>query len=220
MHAISTIRVVTWRTGPGLPSIEELPGAPDQHVDDLLRDYFEGDFERQAYPAALQKPDLVVCRSGAVAVVSEQDDQGDTLSVSDGRCDEIIADLVKNKELFLPYFSVSTSELSKWIDQQGEDCWWSVDGDPLLMGRLHMPCPGDELSAELRKFDKVLLLLDKALTVSTAGQWKTAEALNDLATTDEDGFRLFQFCWKDRPENDWILFEDEETSDSSHGNGH
>lgn len=217
MPAVSTVHVITWGTAGGAPEIAELAGTPDQHPDNLVREILGSEFTKLPYPAALQKADLVICRAGGDVVVAERDDQGEILSVCDARTDEIVHDLLGNKELFLPYFSISPGDLATWIEQQDEDCWWSVDGDPLLMGRLHMPCPGDELSAELRSIDKVLFLLDKELSVSTAGQWKSAEALDDLATTDEYGFRLFQFCWRDRPENDWILFEDEETSDSSSG---
>ena len=54
----------------------------------------------------------------------------------------------------LPHYQLPTDALATWIEEQGTATWWSVDGDPLLMERLDLPCPGDELASELRKIGK------------------------------------------------------------------
>jgi hypothetical protein len=40
-----------------------------------------------------------------------------------------------------PHYTIASSELASWLEMQGTDRWWSVDGDPLLTGRLSLPCP-------------------------------------------------------------------------------
>src|SRR5947207_9170352 len=60
-----------------------------------------------------------------------------------------------------PHYMIASSELADWLERQGADCWWNVDGDPLLTGRLTFPCPTDELAAELRRIDRPLLLQAK-----------------------------------------------------------
>ncbi len=57
-----------------------------------------------------------------------------------------------------PHFEIRSDALADWIDRQGEDRWWTVDGDPLLTGRIAFPCPGDELAAELRRINRRLLI--------------------------------------------------------------
>ena len=39
-----------------------------------------------------------------------------------------------------PYYEVPSSELAAWLEQQGKDRWWNVDGDPLLTGEMPFPC--------------------------------------------------------------------------------
>jgi hypothetical protein len=39
-----------------------------------------------------------------------------------------------------PYFRLPARELAAWIEQQGADTWWNVDGDSILTGRLSFPC--------------------------------------------------------------------------------
>ena len=69
-----------------------------------------------------------------------------------------------------PHYEVAAGELAAWLEQQGEDRWWTVDGDPLLTGRLAFPCPADELAPELRKIGRPLLVqAKKDDTASTIG---------------------------------------------------
>jgi hypothetical protein len=59
-----------------------------------------------------------------------------------------------------PHYLVQAGHLASWIEAQGEEIWWRVDGDPLLMSRLMFPCPPDELAGELRKINRPLLVSD------------------------------------------------------------
>ncbi|MFO0929604.1 MAG: hypothetical protein U0736_21670, partial [Gemmataceae bacterium] len=60
-----------------------------------------------------------------------------------------------------PHVTVSSAALAEWLERQGVDRWWTVDGDPLLTGRLSFPCPADELAAELRRVNRTLLVQDR-----------------------------------------------------------
>src|SRR6266436_4878939 len=57
-----------------------------------------------------------------------------------------------------PHYELASSELAMWLENQGAKSWWSVDGDPLLTGRLSFPCPAEELAAELRDIGRTLLV--------------------------------------------------------------
>lgn len=106
---------------------------------------------------------------------------------------------------------ISAKELAGWIDEQGGSTYWTVDGDPLLAGRLSLPCPGDELASELRKINKPLLVFDPpGLSHPSAAPPK----LDDLVEREELGTRVLQFQWKGS-DSIWLLIEDEETSESA-----
>ena len=59
------------------------------------------------------------------------------------------------------HFEIASSELAKWLEEHAPDSWWNIDGDPLLTGRLYIPCPTDELALELRTLNRPLLVLAK-----------------------------------------------------------
>ena len=81
-----------------------------------------------------------------------------------------------------PHFKVAATQLADWLLKQGDDRWWSVDGDALLTGRLSFPAPGDELAAELRRIDRTLLVQDRRKEPTGQGQAITANDLDGLAT--------------------------------------
>jgi hypothetical protein len=122
-----------------------------------------------------------------------------------------------------PHYSIASSELAAWLESQGTERWWNVDGDPLLTGRLSFPSPADELATELRRLDRMLLVQDPNKNPAAQGQPITARELDALVTRLGDNVetkgarppwvndRLFFLCWKDRGE-EWLLVEDEETS--------
>jgi hypothetical protein len=125
-----------------------------------------------------------------------------------------------------PHFRISSPELAAWLEAQGTDRWWNVDGDPLLTGRLSLPCPADELAEELRRINRTLLVQDRRKPPSARGGLIVARHLDGLATRLGENVqtngssprwandRLFVLCWEDR-EEEWLLEEDEETTESS-----
>jgi hypothetical protein len=125
-----------------------------------------------------------------------------------------------------PHFKIASAALAEWLEQQGVDRWWNVDGDPLLTGRLSFPCPADELAAELRRLNKALLVQDRRKSPSGHGQAVTVQELDALVTRLGDNVavngarpgwandRLFFLCWEDHGD-DWMLVEDEETTERS-----
>jgi hypothetical protein len=119
-----------------------------------------------------------------------------------------------------PHYELSTDELARWLDLQGDDRWWNVDGEYFEGSGLDLPCPSDELAAVLRRRHQTLLLADKDENPEARGQTVRAEDLDRLAermthwsgegdVTD----RVFHFCWKG-DDNIWLLAEDGETSTS------
>jgi hypothetical protein len=117
-----------------------------------------------------------------------------------------------------PHFEIEATDLADWLDQQGVDCWWSVDGDPLLMGELSFPCPGDDLAAKLRVISRTLLLFDPQERPDSQGQRVSREELSDLAWVHEQtGDRVFRLGWKQAAsDSDWVLAEDKETAKLGH----
>ena len=124
-----------------------------------------------------------------------------------------------------PHFRIASSELADWLETQGVNRWWTVDGDPVLTGRLSFPCPADELAAELRRIRKPLLVQDRTVSRSGHGEVITAKELDRVVTRLGDNMaaqqkpawaddRLFFLSWADR-DDEWLLAEDEETTERS-----
>ena len=126
-----------------------------------------------------------------------------------------------------PYYRLSASELAAWIEQQGVDIWWNVDGDSILTSRISFPCPGDELADELRRVHRVLLVQDPRKGAEARGQEvdRTAvDGLVDVLGTDSaigggtkpawSNDRLLYLCWEGS-EEEWLLVEDRETTENS-----
>lgn len=124
-----------------------------------------------------------------------------------------------------PHYQIASSELAAWLEGQGTDLWWSVDGDPLLTGRMSFPCPADELAAELRRINRTLLLQDRRQPPAGRGEQIVAGDVNALATRLEESVptnatppwatdRLFVLCWEGH-DDEWLLVEDGETTERS-----
>ncbi len=126
-----------------------------------------------------------------------------------------------------PHFEVPSTELAAWVERQGKNIWWNVDGDSLLTERLAFPCPGDELSQILSRLNRQLLVQDPKKRKEAQGQVLTAAELDSLVDYlgnniqykgDSKPFwaddRVFYFCWKGSNE-EWLLTEDTETSRSN-----
>ena len=119
----------------------------------------------------------------------------------------------------LPHYRINAAELANWLDGQGDESWWSVDGDPILTQRLDFPCPGADLAESLRKSGKILLLLDPRETPIAAGEMISGDQVDVVESKDHSGDRVFQLCWEESPDVDWLLVEDTEISQGIHGFG-
>ncbi len=126
-----------------------------------------------------------------------------------------------------PYYTLPARELAAWIDQQGDDTWWNVDGDSILTGILSFPSPGDELANELRRINRLLLVQDPRKRREASGQVVDRTALDGLvdclgknasvAAEPKPAWandRLLYLCWQDSDE-EWLLVEDLETTENS-----
>jgi hypothetical protein len=124
-----------------------------------------------------------------------------------------------------PHYEIPSTELAAWLDEQGKDRWWNVDGDPLLTGRLDFPCPADELAEELRRLDRPLVV--QARTPEAKGQQVDRNRIDGLVsrfyenthTNGHDSFpwaadRFLYLCWKGSG-NEWMLAEDSVTTKQS-----
>ncbi len=116
-----------------------------------------------------------------------------------------------------PHYELPASALANWIEGQGLDRWWTVDGDPVLGGQMSLPAPGDELAAELRRLDRPLFVFDKCRNPGARGQVIGEDQLDELVDRLGDDVatanRLLYLSWKgsDVP---WLLIEDRETTES------
>ncbi len=123
-----------------------------------------------------------------------------------------------------PHFRIASSELAAWLEAQGVDRWWNVDGDPLLNGRVSFPSPGDELAAELRRINRVLLVQDRRKHPSGHGEQIVAQDLDGLVTRIKDYLpsngtrspwendRIFFLSWEGHGD-EWMLIEDGQTTE-------
>ncbi len=125
-----------------------------------------------------------------------------------------------------PHYEIASPELAAWLEEQGKDRWWNVDGDPLLTGRMTFPCPAAVLAKELHKIARPLLVQAKKDDAVAKGQAIGKEKLNDLVGRFEEnlhvtgegempawsGDRLLYLCWKGAAD-EWLLEEDSETTE-------
>jgi hypothetical protein len=122
-----------------------------------------------------------------------------------------------------PHYEIPARELAQWLEEHGGPSWWSVDGDPLLTGRLSFPCPVDELAAELRAIGKPLLIQAPAGDGNAPGKILTADEFNNVVSSLQDNVpnagscpvwgndRILSLCWKGLP-HEWLLLEDSVTA--------
>jgi hypothetical protein len=125
-----------------------------------------------------------------------------------------------------PHYEISSAELAVWLERQGKDRWWNVDGDPLLTGLLTFPCPAEELAAELRRINRHLLVQAKRDDAGAKGQVIDAATLDKAVGRFSENMqvsgampewaadRFLYLCWK-RSTHEWLLAEDSVTTEQS-----
>lgn len=124
-----------------------------------------------------------------------------------------------------PHYELPSTELAAWIEQQGDDTWWCVDGDPDLTSLIPMPCRGEDLARELRHLNRLLLVQATPVAPDAAGQLIARDRLDMLVVRRGAGIHLkgphrpwmdnreLYLCWKGSAE-EWLLCEDRETTEA------
>jgi hypothetical protein len=126
-----------------------------------------------------------------------------------------------------PHYQIASSELADWLETQGTDIWWGVDGDPRFPRRISFPCPADVLATELRRINRPLLVRDLNDPPTARSQEVTAQELDKLVGRMGDGVqltgpgprplwmedRVFYLSWPDRGD-EWMLIEDKLTTEA------
>ena len=112
----------------------------------------------------------------------------------------------------LPHFKVEASDLAQWLDVQGASSWWSVDGDPRLMGLISFPCLSEDLATLLRRFKEPLLVLDPKERPGSRGVHASFDEIDGLVYIEEEsGNRLLRLGWAhSKHDSDWLLIEDKD----------
>src|SRR6266436_6780762 len=102
---------------------------------------------------------------------------------------------------------LSPQELGAWLDRQGSDRWWLVDGDPLLTSLVSFPCTGDEIAAVLRRIDKPLFLLSRNAAQPGESTELGIEDIDRFAFLDPfRDERMFRLRWDSIPPGqEWML---------------
>ena len=104
-----------------------------------------------------------------------------------------------------PHYLVQAEHLASWIEDQGEETWWSVDGDPVLNSRVRFPCPPERLTKELRKINRPLLVSDP--NGVGHGEEVFPDDLSRLLEHEDLGVPVLYMSWQgDR--DDWLLIEE------------
>lgn len=100
---------------------------------------------------------------------------------------------------------VETTVLADWLQAQGDDTWWNIDGDEELSEVLRLPCTADELASELRKVRRKTIWI-----LGNPGKWSKLQEgpeVFDQVAEDEGGARVLYLTWGD-PAAVWVLAED------------
>jgi len=122
-----------------------------------------------------------------------------------------------------PHYELASPELAAWLEEQGLDRWWNVDGDPLLTGRMTFPCPARRLAAELRKIARSLLIQAKKDDNAAKGQPISKHKIDAVVDRVGNNIQMIQgeekpswsedrvlyLCWKGSID-EWLLVEDSE----------
>ncbi len=125
--------------------------------------------------------------------------------------------------------SISANDLATWIEQLGIERWWTVDGDPLLSGRMILPCPGDELAEEIRKVNLPLVVFEDTneaplatpidatnLSQLAHPAWQVGSFAEKFAA-GEAWARMLVLAWQRSPDKEWLLVEDADSTEWAAG---
>lgn len=99
---------------------------------------------------------------------------------------------------------VDADAFAAWLEAQGGDRLWTVDGDVGLAGRLILPCPGPDLAAELRRRS------DSRLRIfAPSGTTRNGQGIEAYAD-DSTGSPIFEVAWilDGRAGVRWVIAED------------
>ena len=124
-----------------------------------------------------------------------------------------------------PHYRIAASELAAWIEGLGADRWWNVDAVPAPHRPAQLSLPRGRARCRAPLINRPLLVHDRRQPASGRGEQIFARDLDKLVTRLGDNVhgvktapwvddRLFFLCWVDRGD-DWLLVEDEETTESS-----
>lgn len=105
------------------------------------------------------------------------------------------------------YYRVQAATLADWLESQPE-CWWDVDGDPLLTSQIDFPCPSDELAPAIRGIGGDLFVRDKNAASNARGEIVGIDRLDELIDVrNRHHKKTLCLSWADS-EIDWLLTED------------
>ena len=96
--------------------------------------------------------------------------------------------------------SVSVEEVASWLDANGADKLWTVDGETRLGRTVNLPCYGAELASAFRALGG---------DVTVVGDGVAEDAGLEAFLFDDDGGRAFAMTWSTHGQDDiWVLTED------------
>lgn len=118
-----------------------------------------------------------------------------------------------SKALELPYYTIGANDFAAWLDRTPQT-WWTVDGDYLLTSRVDFPCPGEELSREIRAIDRSLQIFDPRSVTQEKGSSIEIDEIDKLADTKNNSrAKTFLMSWEG-DDTQWLLSEDTEASEA------
>ncbi len=104
-------------------------------------------------------------------------------------------------------FVISSQDLAQWLDSQ-PGTWWFIDGDFSLLGKVHFPCPNDELANVLHQMEKNLIIATERTVGIEDGRRITGQDLPLLADTQNRYQSRDFFASWEGDDKVWILSED------------
>jgi hypothetical protein len=111
-----------------------------------------------------------------------------------------------------PHYEMQSHDLADWLDNEGPDSWWTVDGERHLNRTVDFPCPPEELSEELRKMpNRTLEVLDpRPGSTANGAPVGNGVKLIDLADRNNNrGSQIYTFRVKGEGfDKAWQLVED------------